>query len=59
MLARCRGAGPAGAFRRALGLRDVVAALEQIVAEEKAADAKLTQLADNTMNAKSARYASA
>jgi ferritin-like metal-binding protein YciE len=51
--------GTLASYARALGLRDVVAALDQILAEEKAADAKLTQLADATMNAKAARYASA
>jgi ferritin-like metal-binding protein YciE len=51
--------GTLASYARALGLRDVVATIEQILAEEKAADAKLTQLAETSANAKGARYASA
>lgn len=47
------------AYAHALGLQDVVTALEQTLAEEKAADAKLTQLGGTSMNAKAARYSAA
>ena len=51
--------GTLASYARALGLRDVVDTLDHILAEEKAADAKLTQLAGTTMNAKAARVVSA
>jgi ferritin-like metal-binding protein YciE len=37
----------------------VVGTLDQILAEEKAADAKLTQLSEASMNAKAARFTTA
>ncbi len=40
-----------------LGLRDAVAPLEQTLAEEKAADAKLTQLAETSANVRAAQHA--
>jgi ferritin-like metal-binding protein YciE len=48
--------GTLASYARNLGLKDVVATLEQILAEEKAADAKLTQLSEMSMNAKAAKY---
>jgi ferritin-like metal-binding protein YciE len=51
--------GTLASYARALGLKDVVATLDQILAEEKAADAKLTQLSETSMNAKAARYTTA
>jgi ferritin-like metal-binding protein YciE len=51
--------GTLASCARALGLKDVVATFEQILAEEKAADAKLTQLSETSMNAKAARYTTA
>jgi len=46
-------------FARQLGLRNAVGLLEETLQEEKAADAKLTQLAESSMNAKAARAQSA
>jgi ferritin-like metal-binding protein YciE len=43
------------AFARQLGLQNAVGPLEETLNEEKAADAKLSQLAESTMNAKAAR----
>jgi ferritin-like metal-binding protein YciE len=51
--------GTLASYARTLGLRDAVATLDQILAEEKAADAKLTQLSEASMNAKAARYTTA
>ena len=51
--------GTLASYARHLGLDDVVATLEQILAEEKAADAKLTQLSKTSMNAKAAKYTAA
>ena len=51
--------GTLASYARALGLKEVVASLEQTLAEEKAADAKLTQLGETSMNAKAARYSAA
>jgi ferritin-like metal-binding protein YciE len=42
-----------------LGLRNAVGLLEETLKEEKAADAKLTQLAETSTNAKAARAHSA
>jgi ferritin-like metal-binding protein YciE len=47
------------AFARQLGLRNAVGLLEETLKEEKAADTKLTQLAETSMNAKAARAHSA
>lgn len=41
-------------FARHLGLQEAVGLLEQTLAEEKAADAKLTQIAETVMNAQAA-----
>jgi ferritin-like metal-binding protein YciE len=38
------------AFAQQLGLRDIVASLQQTLEEEKTADAKLTQLAETSIN---------
>ncbi|HEX4003172.1 MAG TPA: ferritin-like domain-containing protein [Candidatus Acidoferrales bacterium] len=46
-------------FARQLGLRNAVSLLEETLQEEKAADAKLSQLAESSMNAKAARAHSA
>jgi ferritin-like metal-binding protein YciE len=46
-------------YARQLGLRNAVSLLEETLQEEKAADAKLTQLAETAMNAKAARAHSA
>lgn len=43
-------------FARHLGLQDAVGLLEQTLAEEKAADAKLTQLAETVMNVQAAAH---
>jgi ferritin-like metal-binding protein YciE len=51
--------GTLAAYARKLGLSDVVATLEQILAEEKAADAKLTQLGETLINARAAKYTAA
>jgi ferritin-like metal-binding protein YciE len=42
-------------FARQLGLREAVSSLEQTLTEEKAADAKLTQLAESSANVKAAQ----
>ncbi|HUO24762.1 MAG TPA: DUF892 family protein [Candidatus Aquilonibacter sp.] len=42
-------------YARQLGLRDAISLLEQTLNEEKAADAKLTRLAESVMNAKAAQ----
>lgn len=47
------------AFARQLGLRNAVSLLEETLHEERAADTKLTQLAETSMNAKAARAQSA
>ena len=47
--------GSLAAFARNLRLSDVVALLEQTLDEEKAADAKLTQLAETGLNPRAAR----
>ena len=47
------------AFARHLGLQDVVGLLEQTLKQEKAADAKLTQIAETSMNAEAAKYQAA
>ena len=46
-------------FARKLGLESALSALEETLKEEKAADAKLTQLAETAMNQKAARHHSA
>lgn len=47
--------GSLAAFARNLGLTDAVALLEQTLEEEKAADAKLTQMAETGLNPRAAR----
>jgi ferritin-like metal-binding protein YciE len=47
--------GALAAFARNLGLQDAVGPLEQTLNEEKAADAKLTQIAETVMNSQAAR----
>ena len=47
--------GSLAAFARRLGLQDAVAPLEQTLKEEKAADAKLSQIAETMLNLKAAR----
>ena len=47
------------AFARHLGLQEAVGPLEQTLLQEKAADAKLTQIAETSMNAKAAKYQAA
>ena len=47
------------AFARHLGLQEAVGPLEQTLLQEKAADAKLTQIAETSMNAKAAKYEAA
>jgi ferritin-like metal-binding protein YciE len=47
--------GSLAAFARNLGLENVAGLLEETLAEEKKADAKLTQLGETMMNAKAAR----
>ncbi len=46
--------GSLAAFARALGFTDVVPLLEQTLTEEKAADAKLTEIAETVMNTQAA-----
>lgn len=46
--------GSLAAFARALGFADVVPLLEQTLMEEKAADAKLTEIAESVMNTQAA-----
>lgn len=43
------------AFARQLGLQDAVTLLQETLAEEKAADAKLTQIGESSLNAQAAR----
>ena len=43
------------AFARQLGLQNAIGLLEETLKEEKAADAKLSQLAESSMNAKASR----
>ena len=47
------------AFARHLGLQDAIGPLEQTLKEEKTADAKLTQIAETSMNAEAAKYEAA
>lgn len=47
--------GSLAAFARRLGLQDAVAPLEPTLKEEKAADAKLSQIAETMLNLKAAR----
>ncbi len=47
------------AFARNLGLQAVVGLLEETLAEEKRADAKLTQIGDSVMNRQAARHQTA
>ena len=47
------------AFARHLGLQDAIGPLEQTLKEEKTADAKLTQIAETSMNAQAANYQTA
>ena len=44
------------AFAKQLGLQDAVGPLEETLKEEKAADAKLTQIAETSMNQQAARH---
>jgi ferritin-like metal-binding protein YciE len=46
-------------FARNLGLQDAVSTLEQTLKEEKAADAKLTEIGETLMNAKAAKVRTA
>lgn len=48
--------GSLTSFARNLGLQEAVTLLEQTLNEEKAADAKLTQLAETVMNAQAAAH---
>jgi ferritin-like metal-binding protein YciE len=47
--------GSLAAFARILGLQDAVTLLEGSLAEEKKADAKLTQLGESILNSQAAR----
>ena len=47
------------AFARHLGLKEAVGPLEQTLLQENAADAKLTQIAETSMNAEAAKYQAA
>jgi ferritin-like metal-binding protein YciE len=51
--------GSLGAFARSMGLPQVASLLEQTLNEEKAADAKLTEIGESVMNAQAAQYRSA
>ena len=51
--------GALAAFARNLGLKDAVSLLEDTLKEEKAADAKLTQIAETVMNQRAARQQTA
>ena len=51
--------GSLAAFARSLGLQNTVGPLEETLKEEKAADTKLTQLAESLLNAKAAKYQTA
>ncbi|HUN63732.1 MAG TPA: DUF892 family protein [Candidatus Sulfotelmatobacter sp.] len=51
--------GTLAAFARHLGLQAAVGPLQETLKEEKAADAKLTQLGESAMNAQAARYTTA
>jgi ferritin-like metal-binding protein YciE len=46
-------------FARNLGLSEATSLLEQTLAEEKAADAKLTQIGETSMNLKASRHQAA
>ena len=48
--------GALATFARNLGLQDVVPMLEDTLKEEKAADGKLTQIAETVMNQRAARH---
>jgi ferritin-like metal-binding protein YciE len=48
--------GTLSAFARSLGLDDAIQPLEQTLKEEKAADAKLNQIAETAMNLRAARH---
>jgi ferritin-like metal-binding protein YciE len=51
--------GTLAAFARHLGLQNAVGPLEETLKEEKAADAKLTQIGETLMNPQAARYRTA
>jgi ferritin-like metal-binding protein YciE len=51
--------GSLAAMARSLGLQNAVGPLEETLKEEKAADAKLTQLGESLLNTKAARYQTA
>jgi ferritin-like metal-binding protein YciE len=48
-----------GAFAQSLGLPEVASVLKQTLSEEKAADAKLTQIGETVMNSQAAQYRAA
>jgi ferritin-like metal-binding protein YciE len=48
--------GSLASFARSLGFTQAVTLLEKTLEEEKAADAKLTQIGETLMNAQAARY---
>ncbi|MGB7438310.1 MAG: ferritin-like domain-containing protein [Candidatus Acidiferrum sp.] len=47
------------AFARSLGLQEAVSPLEETLKEEKAADAKLTQIGETVLNTKAAKFRTA
>jgi ferritin-like metal-binding protein YciE len=51
--------GTLASFARNLGLQDAVGPLEETLKEEKAADAKLTEIGETLLNAKTAKYRTA
>jgi ferritin-like metal-binding protein YciE len=51
--------GTLAAFARHLGLQSAVSPLEETLKEEKAADAKLTQIGETLLNPKAAKYQTA
>lgn len=51
--------GSLASFARSLGLQGAVGALEEILNEEKKADAKLTQIAETVMNTRAAKHQTA
>jgi ferritin-like metal-binding protein YciE len=51
--------GTLAAYARHLGLQNAVGPLEETLKEEKAADAKLTQIAETVLNPQAAKYRTA
>jgi ferritin-like metal-binding protein YciE len=51
--------GSLASFARNLGLQECIQPLEQTLKEEKAADAKLTQIAETALNTQAARHQAA